>query len=70
MKLKESQVAQRAESGSDSTEDSGWGSDENPFESQLCELVPKVRELLSVHKPDSADALKNGKAAQAEGCDF
>ena len=71
IEIKESQMAQRAESGSGATEDSGWGSDENPFpDSNLCELVPKVRELLSVHKPDSADALKNGETAQAEGCDF
>ena len=63
-------MAQRAESDSDATEDSGWGSDENPFGSNLCELVSKVRELLSVHNSDSADAFENGEAAQAEECDF
>ena len=68
--MRESQMAQREESDSDATEDSGWGSDENPHESHLCELIAKVKELLSVHNSDSADAYENRETSQAEECGF
>ena len=69
--MKEAQVARREKSDSDATEDSGWGSDEDANRSDLCEMVPKVRELFAAHNSDSVyTALDNGEAAEAEGCDF
>ena len=60
----EAQLAQRAKSDSDATEDSGWGSDNGSNIPNLCELVPKVRELFAVHNSDAVDTPENGEAAE------
>ena len=48
--MNEPQMAQRAKSDSDATEDSGWGSDNDANGSNRCELIPQVNELLAVEK--------------------
>ena len=69
--IKESQVARREKSDSDATEDSSWGSDEDANRSDLCEMIPNVKEIFAAHNSDSVySAFDNGEAAQAEGCDF
>ena len=68
--MEESQMAQQAEFDSVTTEDAGWGSDNDTNMSDLCELVPKVNEPLAVHNSDSADAFDIGETTRAQGRDF